>query len=503
MNFNTVEQWQQFYNQGYRLLPIVLKQKISNFDPLVIMEKIRKNHEYYFIYESGKIGRYTFIGYDPTHILKSKNNENIIFNKEKQEQFFKKDPLLALRGIMGKYQVPNIDNLPSFNGGAVGFLSYDMVNYFENIPQMAKDDLQIPDLYFMVLDKLWIFDHHQQELYLVEYVNVQEQEDLISVFAKKMAELERTWNSSLLSEQHQQEATILAEPYSSTYKQNKVKTSFTKESFEKAVEKVQEYITAGDVFQVNLSVRQSRNLKVEGFDIYRHLRRINPSPYMGFMHFPDLQLVSSSPELLIQIENGIIQTRPIAGTRPRGANEQEDQLLVKELIENEKEMAEHIMLVDLERNDLGRVCKFGSVEVNELMAVEKYSHVMHIVSNVIGKLDEKNDLYDAIKATFPGGTITGAPKIRTMEIIEELEPVKRGPYTGSMGWIGFNGNLTLNILIRTLLVKDKQGHIQAGAGIVIDSVPEKEYYESLKKAEAVWKAVEASEVEYLLKQQKE
>ena len=501
MRISSIEQWQHFYTQGFRLLPIGIKQQVKAFDPMVILENIKENQEYYFIYESGKIGRYTFIGYDPDLIIKGKQNENIILERDGYQRKVIQDPLTALKEIMDNYKAPIVDNLPVFSGGAVGFFNYDMVNYFEKLPNLAKDDLKIPDLYFMVMDKLWIYDHQQSELYFTHYVKVEEEQDLDTIYIAKMAELEEKWNSVIFSGSKHQENYYMDNTEAAS--ERKVTTSFTKEEFEQAVLKVQEYIADGDVFQVNLSIRQSRDLKTEGFDIYRHLRRINPSPYMGFIHYPDLQLVSSSPELLIQIENGIIQTRPIAGTRPRGSTDEEDQILVRELIENEKEMAEHIMLVDLERNDLGRVCKFGTVEVNELMAVEKYSHVMHIVSNVIGEMDEKYDLYDAIKATFPGGTITGAPKIRTMEIIEELEAVKRGPYTGSMGWIGFNNNLTLNILIRTLIVKDQQGHIQAGAGIVIDSVPEKEYYESLKKAEAVWRAVEASETEYMLKQHRE
>jgi para-aminobenzoate synthetase component 1 len=269
--------------------------------------------------------------------------------------------------------------------------------------------------------------------------------------------------------------------------------SFAREQFEEAVRRVQAYIAQGDVFQVNLSVRQSKPMRVAAADVYGVLRKLNPSPYMGYLHFPEFQLVSGSPELLIKVKGGAVSTRPIAGTRPRGQNDAEDEALVRELVENEKERAEHVMLVDLERNDLGRVCRYGSVRVSEFMVVEKYSHVMHIVSHVEGELAEGKDAFDAVAAAFPGGTITGAPKVRTMEIIEELEPVKRGVYTGSIGWFGFNGDVEVNIAIRTMVVKDGMAHVQAGAGIVIDSRPEAEYAESLKKAEALWKALELSE----------
>lgn len=274
---------------------------------------------------------------------------------------------------------------------------------------------------------------------------------------------------------------------------DELQVSMDEAKFIEAVEKVQQYISQGDVFQVNLSVRQSKPIETEAIEVYRQLRKLNPSPYMGYLHTEDFQLVSGSPELLAKVKGSEVSTRPIAGTRSRGRTDEEDLQLANELINNEKERAEHVMLVDLERNDLGRVCKYGTVEVNEFMVIEKYSHVMHIVSNVRGELAEGETWFDVVNATFPGGTITGAPKVRTMEIIEELEPVRRGPYTGSLGWFGFNGNMELNIIIRTMLVKDGMAHVQAGAGVVIDSIPANEYKESLKKAIALWKAKELAE----------
>ena len=274
--------------------------------------------------------------------------------------------------------------------------------------------------------------------------------------------------------------------------------TFSKEAFKKAVEAIKEYISQGDVFQVNLSVRQHFQLENAPLKIYETLRKINPSPYMAYLHFPEFQIVSGSPELLVKKQGGSVSTRPIAGTRSRGRDEEEDNKLANELIQNEKERAEHVMLVDLERNDLGRVCEYGTVHVNEFMVIEKYSHVMHIVSNVQGKLKNEANYADVIKATFPGGTITGAPKVRTMEIIEELEPTRRGIYTGSIGWIGFDENMELNIVIRTLFAKDGFGYVQSGAGIVIDSNPDYEYKESLKKARALVKAIELSKEEKIL-----
>lgn len=490
MYYPTYQELKEFNNKGFNYLPVGIKKKISLFDPVKLLNNIKKEEKYNFILESSKIGRYTYIGSDPLYIIRGKNSNTSIIHREGKREDVIGNPLNTLKKIMDLYTVPKIKKLPKFYGGAVGYLSYDMVKYYETLPDTAKDDLKLPDLYFMIYDKLWIYDNRESELYYIEYIEVKEGNDLKKIYHDKIKEIESIfYNVSGKKDIAPEDISISKEKIERTVTEK----SYTQEEFTSAVNKVKKYISEGDVFQVNISIRHSRQLRTAGINIYRHLRHINPSPYMGYLNLNDIQLVSASPELLIEINGKTIQTRPIAGTRPRGNNEIEDKKLVHELISNEKETAEHIMLVDLERNDLGRVCKYGTVKVNELMAVEKYSHVIHIVSNVIGEIDSQNDIYNCIKATFPGGTITGAPKIRTMEIIEELEPVKRGPYTGSMGWIGFNSNLELNILIRTLVIKDGVGYIQAGAGIVIDSIPENEYIESLNKAEALWVAVESSE----------
>lgn len=490
MILTSFEQLKEMVNAGYLYVPIAIKEKKERFNPIALYQKIREQGEYHFIFESGKIGRYTYIGGNPIFILRGKNNETEKINRDQSIEKFEGDPLDILKTSMKLFQTPKLKDFPKFYGGTVGYLSYDMSQYFERLPNMAEDDLFVPDLYFMVMDQIFVYDHQEKMLYYLEWLQINHYGDLKEIYDTKLKQMEKLWlDWVIITDDERSEI----EPVISEADRSMIETSFTKENFIKAVEKVKQYIAQGDVFQVNLSVRQSRSIATEDIEIYQHLRQINPSPYMGLIHFPDLQLVSGSPELLIEVKEGMIQTRPIAGTRPRGKNESEDEQMVQELLNNEKERAEHIMLVDLERNDLGRVCQYGTVDVEELMVVEKYSHVMHIVSNVKGRIDNKFDHFDCIKATFPGGTITGAPKIRTMEIIEELEPVKRGPYTGSMGWIGFQEDLELNILIRTLLIKEGKGYIQAGAGIVIDSIPENEYIESLNKAEALWRAVESSE----------
>lgn len=491
MFYPSYQQLEKIFKPGHGYLPFGFKKKINSFDPIALYSKVKEKEDYHFIFESGKIGRYTYIGGDPLFVIRGKDGKTVKYNRKEKKEEYNGNPIEILKQFMKDFSSPRIEGLPKFNGGAIGYLSYDMAKYFEELPNIAVDDLKTPDLYFMVVDKVWIYDHQEQELIYIEYVQVEKNESLKEVYDRQTKQIKQKWDKWIGGSEEKYEVEIS----SANADRSMIETSFSREDFMKAVLKVQKYISQGDVFQVNISVRQSKALKTDGFNIYQHLRIINPSPYMGYIHFPDMQLVCGSPELLIATENEYIQARPIAGTRPRGKNEEEDENLVKDLLQNEKEMAEHIMLVDLARNDLGRVCKYGTVNVNELMAVEKYSHVMHIVSNVIGQVKDKKDVYDCINATFPGGTITGAPKIRTMEIIEELEPVKRGTYTGSMGWIGFNGDLELNILIRTLLIQDGKGYIQAGAGIVIDSIPEKEYMESLNKAEALWRAVESSEKE--------
>jgi para-aminobenzoate synthetase component 1 len=432
--------------------------------------------------ESGRTGKYSMIGLSPFAEVSGKNDiltittdTGISTQTGSIYELFKE--------WFSAFSIEQIDELPDFTGGAIGYLSYDLTREFEKLQNSSDDDLGLPDLYFLLFKDVFVYEHETSKLWII--VLSEEKEDTYS--ANKLNAFQEMWQTPVTNmDSSREELTAQGD-------EGFTDVSMTEDVFVEAVKKIQSYISDGDVFQVNLSVRQSKALKTSPFTVYEELRRINPSPYMSYLQTPDFQLVSASPELLIKKKGDIISTRPIAGTRPRGRTEEEDLELANTLIENEKERAEHVMLVDLERNDIGKVAVYGSVEVDEFMVIERYSHVMHIVSNVIGKLKPECDAFDCIKATFPGGTITGAPKVRTMEIIEELEPVQRGVYTGSIGWIGFNGDTEMNIAIRTMICQNGTAHVQAGAGIVIDSVPKNEYKESLKKAEALWRAKEQSE----------
>ncbi|WP_026673658.1 anthranilate synthase component I family protein [Alkalihalobacterium bogoriense] len=441
-----------------------------------------KEESHHVLLESGRGGQFSIIGLRPFAIVKGKDKQFSVTIKEKTT-VEEGTPFTLLQEWMDRYSTPLIEDGPPFQGGAIGYISYDMVRHFEKLDNRTADDLQTYDFYFLVFDDVFVYEPEKEILTMITHYT----EGSHLEAKTRLERYKKQWEAKYPN--------IIWERKETPTKQRSAGASFTEEEFTNAVSKIQEYIAQGDVFQVNLSVRQESPLVTDPFHIYEKLRELNPSPYMAYLHSDEFQIVSGSPELLVKKKGNDISTRPIAGTRSRGMNEDEDERLAKTLIENEKERAEHIMLVDLERNDLGRVCAYGTVEVDELMVIEKYSHVMHIVSNVRGTLAEGKSGYEVIEATFPGGTITGAPKVRTMEIIEELEPVRRGIYTGSIGWIGFNGDLELNIVIRTLLAKDGIAYVQAGAGIVIDSDPKAEYKESLKKARALWKAKEMSEEE--------
>lgn len=464
-------------------VPVGLKIKLEENKWFARYKTLAKDKPYHVLLESGRGGRYHIIGLDPVASVQGKGEGLQIDYLDGKKEKRSGNPLLLLQEVISERSIGKVPGFPDFTGGAIGYLTYDCVRYIERLPETADDDLGLPDLYFLLFDDVFVYDKEEKVLFLITHSPEGEEES-----AKKLLERYR----------NQWEGQSVETIYPYTAEKQAVserEVSFTEENFMKAVKKVQSYIAQGDVFQVNLSVRQAEPLKTHPMEIYTALRKINPSPYMGYLQFPGFQLVSGSPELLVKKKGDIVSTRPIAGTRSRGMTDEEDRQLAQELIDNEKERAEHVMLVDLERNDLGRVCEYGTVEVNEFMAIEKYSHVMHIVSNVQGVLAENKSISDIIEATFPGGTITGAPKVRTMEIIEELEPVRRSVYTGSIGWIGYDGEMELNISIRTMIAKEGMAYVQAGAGVVIDSVPRREYKESLKKAAALWKAKELSEEE--------
>ncbi len=424
-----------------------------------------------------KWGRYSFIGIHPRVVFRSKGRVVEIEERGRLERR-EGDPLDLLRDLLKGFKPVEVEGLPRFYGGAVGYLGYDMVRFFERLPEIAKRDIDTYDSFFIIPDTLLIFDNLNHKAKIVSNAYGGDREAYREA-EERIEEVIRRLEGPLRPRERKVREGEL-----------RFKSNMERERFLKAVERAKGYIEEGDVVQVVLSQRFETDLQVDPFDIYRALRVINPSPYMFFLNLDDMYLIGSSPEILVRLEGRNIVTRPIAGTRPRGRDEEEDRRLEEELLNDPKEIAEHIMLVDLGRNDLGRVAEIGTVTVDELMTVERYSHVMHIVSNVRGILKEGEDAFSVLRACFPAGTLTGAPKVRAMEIIEELEPCRRGVYGGSVGYFGFSGNMDMCITIRTLLVKGGKVYIQAGAGIVADSIPEREYEETVNKAKGMLKAVE-------------
>ena len=516
MMLTSWEAWQRWHQEGcYTILPYISKIDLQFKDYGYVpawTEAWKDASPYAFVLESGKVGRYTYLGLSPESVVHGTGNmaQVIHFHEdgdyEQPWQQLEGKPLDIVRAWMKPYTSPRIAGAPKFSGGCVGFWGYDVIRSIERLPKLAERDLSVPDYLFMRMNEVWVLDHEEQAVYCINHrqINADWNEGQLRAcyeraegHASGMVDYWLTWfegEQQAQQERLRKQAIINRESLHIDIEQLQgLSSPFNKEDFMSAVERIKAYIAAGDVFQVNLSQRQSKPLSCKPAELYEWLRLFNPSPYMGFITTPQFQLVSASPELLVEQVAGKLATRPIAGTRRRGRTQAEEELFVEELLSNEKEKAEHIMLVDLERNDLGRVSAYGTVKVSELMVIERYSHVMHLVSQIEGQLASDKDNFDVIAATFPGGTITGAPKIRTMEIIEELEPVRRGPYTGSIGWIDYNGDMEFNIIIRTIVVAENQAHIQAGAGIVIDSDPEREYYESLNKAKALWRAIQYSE----------
>ncbi|WP_240703072.1 anthranilate synthase component I family protein [Cohnella luojiensis] len=521
MELIALEQWERWISKGdYALLPYIRKIELEPEDliPAFWDQAWLNASSYSCILESGKGGRYSIIGLSPVSVIEGKGNRSRILERDGSSGIWMEvgqgegSPLEQLRRWIRPWTGPRPEGFPDCVGGVLGFWSYDVVRSLEKLPASARDDLGLPEYVFQRFEELWIADHAENALYCAVHARV----GAVSVANSERAtldkqyynaqhrsiQMERQWNG-WVSESRSTGNAARKRQMLSRMKQDQLQidvenlpglsTSMNKAEFQEAVRRIQRYIGQGDVFQVNLSLRQSRSTKVAPETLYDWLRLVNPSPYMGMLRTPSFALVSASPELLVKLDGGRLSTRPIAGTRRRGSSPEEDRAMEDELTSSEKERAEHVMLVDLERNDLGRVAEYGTVHVPELMTVERYSHVMHLVSQVEAKLANGKDALDVLAAVFPGGTITGAPKIRTMEIIEELEPTRRGPYTGSMGWIDYNGNMEFNIIIRTIAVQDGICHIQAGAGIVIDSEPEREFYECLSKAKALWKAIQYSE----------
>ena len=472
------------------LIPVYKEIIADTQTPVSAYKQIAHGDKFSFLLESvergEQLGRYSFIGTKPEIVFKCKNNKGSIFTRHKKKQVsLPHGPLPFLRDMMSKYKFVINDLLPPFCGGAVGYFSYDIIRFIEKLSIHTTDDLNLPDCVLMFTDTIVIFDHLLHKMKVVSNVHLNDKTDPSKAYDQAIQKIDRIIEKLNMSVQKYRNK--------NSKTKHRLKSNLTKNQFTKIVKKAKEYIKAGDIIQTVLSQRLETRINVDAFDIYRALRIINPSPYMYYLKLDSFEIAGSSPETLAKVENKTVKERPIAGTRPRGKTEIEDKALVKELLSDPKELAEHIMLVDLSRNDIGRVCKYSTVKVGELMSIEKYSHVMHIVSDVQGKIKPNLDSIDVLNACFPAGTVSGAPKIRAMELIEELEPTRRGPYAGAVGYLSFSGDMDTSITIRTAIIKNNTAYLQAGAGIVADSVPEKEYSETLNKAKVLVKAIKLAE----------
>ena len=484
------EQFCQLATQG-NLVPIY-REILADFDtPVSAFSKINSGGQA-FLFESieggEKWARYSFLGSHPSVVLWEDKGHVVIQRGKKRERVpLQANPLEHVRQLMSDYRPVEVPGLPPFVGGAVGFLGYDVVRSFEPIPEVPKRGLQVPLFAFCITDTLLIFDNVSHTIKIVANAHIT---------SSTKAHLRQTYQAAieriegLMAKLGKSPRRVVRK---ATRKPLRFQSNMSQPDFEKMVLRTKEYIQAGDIIQGVMSQRWQTTISTDPLEIYRALRVINPSPYMFYLRLADLELVGSSPEILVRCENGSIVVRPIAGTRPRGKTVEEDQALEADLLSDQKELAEHIMLVDLGRNDVGRVAKSGSVKVHPFKKVERYSHVMHIVSQVTGELDPHYSVYDVMAACFPAGTVSGAPKIRAMQIIEELEPTRRGPYAGAVGYFSFSGNMDTCINIRTVVVQGKKAYIQAGAGIVADSDPTKEFEETCNKARAMMRGLEMAE----------
>jgi len=478
--------------QRGNLIPVYRELDADLETPVSVYLKLRGEGESILLesVEGGeRLARYSFLATNPARVLIIRGDQVTVRHHTRTDTYSLdgRDPLTALRDFTAPYRAVHVPDLPRFFGGAVGFLAYDVVRRFERLPATARATLDLPEAMFLLTDTLIAFDHVKHRLLVIANAHVNDNPraayaDAIARIENITARLQRP---------------VPASPPAPLRNGHVLESNVTAEQYASMVERAKEYIAAGDIFQVVLSQRFSRETEADAFSIYRALRRVNPSPYMFFLDFGDVQFIGSSPEVLVRLEDGIAQLDPIAGTRPRGKDEATDVQLEQELCADPKERAEHVMLVDLGRNDLGRVCEYGSIQVPVYMTVERFSHVMHLVSRVIGKLRDGFDAFDVLRATFPAGTVSGAPKVRAMEIIEELEGVRRGPYAGAVGYCGFpvegKSNMDFCITIRTIVKRGRQAFIQAGAGIVADSEPLREHQECANKARALAEAIKFAE----------
>lgn len=470
--------------KNYKYLPVMKSFNADLDTPISIFKSVR-DEAYSFLLESvegeEKMARFSFIGSKPYMRFVAYGEDSYVIRSENEKVHQKGNPFDILSGLIKKYESPRIPNMPRFCGGALGYTGYDAVRFIEQLTEVPPDELGIPDIHYLFYNEVIVFDHIKQRINII--VNIDNEEDLSEEYIKAEARIDEIYRDITLNKNERD------------YKENKpsnleLKASISREEYCNAVNRAKEHILKGDIFQVVLSQRFCVETDKDPFDIYRDLRIINPSSYMFYIDFKEYCLAGASPEMLLRVENGEVETCPIAGTRKRDKDPIRDEELAEELLNDEKETAEHVMLVDLGRNDIGKVSEFGTVRVVRFKQVQRYSHVMHLVSNVKGNIRKELTALDAFKAVFPAGTLSGAPKVRAMEIIDELETVKRGAYGGAVGYIGFDGTLDYCITIRTILFKGNTAYLQVGAGIVHDSDPMAEYEECLNKARALFKALE-------------
>ena len=476
MYYPTLEEIKRKKKDG-NLIPIYREIVADLETPVSAFLKISRGG-YSFLLESveggERLARYSFIGTEPYRVLSTKAEDKV-------------NPLPLIAEELKKYKMEPSTDLPRFCGGAVGYLSYETITRFEELPSPASDPLGLPESLFMFVDTMLVFDHITHKIKVLSHVHLDgDIEQAYQDAVDKIDNLVDRLSHAIEPGQDKKASTTSKTSHN-------LSSNFSKDDFEASVQKVKEYITSGEAIQVVLSQRLAQPTSAAPFEIYRVLRSLNPSPYMFFLNFTDFCIIGASPEILVRVEDDMVTTRPLAGTRPRGKSPDEDIMLEQELRNDEKERAEHIMLVDLGRNDIGRVSEPGTVEVSDLMDVERYSHVMHLVTHVQGKLRHDMNTFDALQACFPAGTVSGAPKIRAMEIIAELEPDKRGPYAGAVGYFSFSGNMDMAIAIRTMIATKGTAYVQAGCGVVYDSIPEREYKETMNKAQALLSAIKQAE----------
>ncbi len=486
----TPQQFAEYSRQGFNRIPLI-REVLADLDtPLSAYLKLAAG-PYSYLLESvqggEKWGRFSIIGL-PSRTRVRVRGPEVTVERDGQvlERASETDPLEWIAGYQARFRAVPVPHLPRFNGGLVGYFGYDTVRYIEPRlgPAPSRDPLDVPDILLMVSEEIVVFDNLSGKLYFVIHADPSEP-DAFARASRRLDELSERLRTASVP--------IARPPRGPVVTESDFVSEFPRERYEDAVRRIKDYIVAGDVMQVVPSQRMTVPYRASPLDLYRALRSLNPSPYLYYLNLDDFYIVGSSPEILVHLEDDIVTVRPIAGTRPRGRTEEEDLALEHDLLADPKELAEHLMLIDLGRNDVGRVAEIGTVEVTEKMVIERYSHVMHIVSNVTGRLKPGMSAIDALRATFPAGTLSGAPKIRAMEIIDELEPVKRGVYGGAVGYVGWGGTLDTAIAIRTAVIKDGQLHIQAGGGVVADSVPAAEWEETMNKGRAVFRAVAMAE----------